>query len=280
MAQMDIFSYTDYRKFLNDYYLDNKSRNRHFTVRYIAEQVGFKSASFFSQLVNGRSNISLELARKFSSFMNLNKNQSDYFETLILYNQSKTHDEKKSHFEKLTTFKQSRIKQIDSKYFEFYDKWYYSAIRELLYLFPFNGEDYKELARLLEPSISPQQARRAISRLESWGLICKDQKGCYVRSDKKSISTGLDAQSFYINNYQQAVLNLAQQAIDNFPKESRQFSTLTLSLSPAGYRKFLLELQDFRHRLLAIGEEDCTEDRVYQLNMQLFPITKQVKKES
>ncbi|MFP4162403.1 MAG: TIGR02147 family protein [Chitinispirillaceae bacterium] len=275
---MDIFNYTDYRKFLNDYYLEKKSCHRHFTVRYIAKEVGFKSASFFSQLVRGRSNISLELAGKFSTFMNLTKTQSAYFETLILYNQARSHEEKRIYFEKLTTFRQSKIKQIDAKYFEFYDKWYYSALRELFYIYPFDGKDYKGLAKLLEPSISPQQARRAVARLEKWGLIRKDQNGFYVRSDNQSISTGLDAHSFYINNYQRAVLNLAKEAIDNFAKDSRQFSTLTLSLSPSGYKNFLWELQEFRHKLLSLGENDSEEDRIYQLNIQLFPLSKQLQR--
>lgn len=275
---MDIFNYTDYRKFLNDFYLEKKAHHRHFTVRYIAEQVGFKSASFFSQLVRGRSNISLELARKFSSFMNLTKTQSAYFETLILYNQAKSHEEKKNHFEKLITFRQSKIKKIDSKYFEFYDKWYYSAIRELLYIYPFDGENYKTFAKLLEPSITPQQARKAISRLEKWGLVNKNKDGFYIRSDNESISTGLDAHSFYINNYQRAVLNLAQEAINNYTRDCRQFSTLTLSLSPGGYKKFLFELQEFRHKLLTVGEEDSEEDRIYQLNIQLFPLSKKIQR--
>ena len=273
---MNIFDYTDYRKFLYDYYIEQKSKHSFFTVRYIAEKVGFRSASFFSQLIKGRSNISLELAGKFSTFLGFTDNQRAYFQTLICYNQAKCHDDKRIFFEKLTSFRHSRIKKIDAKLFAFYDKWYYSAIRELLHFYSFYG-DFKELARLLEPSITPQQAKTAINRLLKWGLIKKDELGLYHRSDNQSITTGPDAQSFYINNYQQAVLHLAKAALDNFPRNERQFSTLTMSLSQSGYKRFEDELQQIRHRLLAIAEQDSSEDRVYQLNIQLFPLTKQIK---
>lgn len=275
---MNIYDYTDYRKFLYDFYMEKKAKHRYFTVRYIAKNVGFKSASFFSQLIKGKSNISLELARKFSSFFNLTANQADYFEALICYNQAKSHDEKKFYFEKLSSFKNSRIKTIDAKYFEFYDKWYYTAIRELLYFYPLK-EDYKKLAKLLIPAISPVQAQRAIARLVKWGMIKKDEAGFYTRSDTHSITTGIDAQSFYINNYQQAILKLARDALDNFPRDQRQFSTLTMSLSPQGYEKFKDELQQFRSRLLELAEQDSFEERVYQLNFQLFPLTKQTKRD-
>ncbi len=278
LTTMNIYDYTDYRKFLYDYYMEQKSRHRYFTVRYIAKKVGFRSASFFSQLVNDKSNISLELARKFSSFMGLTKNQSDYFEALICYNQARLHSEKRMFFEKLTTFKNSRIKCIDAKYFEFYDKWYYSAIRELLYFYEFK-DDYKKLARLLIPSITVLEAQRAIARLEKWGLIKKDCRGYFSRSDKENITTGSDAQSFHINNYQQAILKLAADALDMIPRNHRQFSTLTMSLSPQGFQMFKDELQQFRRRLLDIAQKDSSENRVYQLNFQLFPLTKQVTKD-
>ncbi len=275
---MNIYDYTDYRKFLYDYYLQQKAEHRHFTLRYIAKEVGFRSASFFSQLINGKSNISLKMARRFSTFMKLNPTQEEYFQTLICYNQAKTHDEKKIFFEKLTGFRNSRIKCIDSKYFEFYDKWYYTAIRELLYIHPFDG-NYKKLGRLLIPSIGLSEAQKAIRRLEKWGLIKRGENGLFYRSDNQNITTGSDAQSFYINNYQQAILKLAGDALDNIPRDQRQFSTLTMSLSPKGYEKFKDELQLFRRRLLEIAQEDSSEDRVYQLNFQLFPLTKKAKRD-
>lgn len=269
---MNIFDYTDYRKYLRDYYENRKAVDRSFTVRYIAENVGFKSASFFCQLMSGRSNMSPELANKFSEFIGFNKKESDYFETLVSYNQAKNHPQKKKLFEKLIGFKQSKIRTIDSDLYEFYDKWYYNAIRELLFFYPFSG-NFQDLAKILNPSISPAEAQKAVALLDQWGLIKKEASGRYVRSDNQSITTGMEAQSFYINNYQHAVLDLAKEALDRFPRDERSLSTLTISLSPGGYNKIESEIHLFRRRMLIIAEEDSRENRVYQMNIQLFPMT-------
>jgi uncharacterized protein (TIGR02147 family) len=269
---MNIFDYTDYRKYLRDYYENRKGTDRSFTVRHIAENVGLKSASFFSQLMNGRSNMSPELAYKFSKFIGHNKKECDYFETLVSYNQAKSHPQKKKLFEKLISFKQSKIRTIDSNLYEFYDKWYYNAIRELLFFYPFNG-NFQMLGKILNPSISPAEAQKAVTLLDQWGLIKRDASGRYVRSDDQSITTGMEAQSFYVNNFQHAVLDLAKGALDRFPRDERSLSTLTMSLSPEGYHKMESEIHLFRRRMLTIAEEDTRENRVYQMNVQLFPMT-------
>jgi uncharacterized protein (TIGR02147 family) len=269
---MNIFDYSDYRKYLRDYYQDQKARDRNFTVRYIAEKVGFKSASFFCQLMNGRSNMSTELINKFCLFLNFDKKESAYFESLVNYNQAKNHIQKKKLFENIISFKQSKVRMIDANLYEFYDKWYYNAIRELLYFYPFSG-DYHKLAKVLNPAISPAEARTAIALLLTWGLVRKDESGRYVRSDNQSITTGMAAESFYINNFQHAVLDLAKGSLDRFPRSERSLSTLTMSLSSGAYQKVESEIHLFRQRLLSIAEADLHEERVYQMNIQLFPVT-------
>lgn len=269
---MNIFDYTDYRKYLRDFYENRKATDRSFTVRYIAENVGFKSASFFCQLMNGRSNMSPGLVNKFSGFLGLNKKEFGFFTTLVSYNQAKNHQQKKKLFEKLISFKQSKIRTIDANLYKFYDKWYYNAIRELLFFYPFSG-DFRELSKILNPSISPAEARKSVALLEEWGLIKKEASGRYVRSDNRSITTGMQAHSFYINNFQHAVLDLAKGALDLFPREERSLSTLTMSLSSEGYHKMESEIHLFRRRMLTIAEEDTRENRVYQMSIQLFPMT-------
>ena len=42
-----VFEYSDYRKFLLDYYSEKKAANRNFSHRFIANRVGFKSGGHF-----------------------------------------------------------------------------------------------------------------------------------------------------------------------------------------------------------------------------------------
>ena len=87
----------------------------------------------------------------------------------MLYNQAKSHAEKKRWFEKILAFLKSKVKIVEVSQYEFFEKWYYVAIRELLAFYKFSG-DYKALGKSVEPPISPSQAKKAITLLMRLGL--------------------------------------------------------------------------------------------------------------
>ncbi len=273
---MNVFDYMDYREFLRDVYQTNKAKNKHYSCRYIAQKVGFKSASFFSQILKGRSNISLQMASRFAAFLQLKRKEVEFFEALVLFNQAKSHQEKKQGFERLMTFRTSRVKIVGAEQYEFYEKWYYTVIRELLHFHPFNG-NYDALAKVLTPPIKPSEAKEAIALLLKLGMIRKNAQGKWIRSDTVSSSTGYTENTTAIHNFQLQTLALAGEAIDRFPRDSRSISTLTLSLSHRGFQAFEDELNGFRRKLLKIAEGDDHEDSIYQLNFQIFPLAKIVR---
>ena len=59
---------------------------------------------------------------------------------------------------------------VSKDQFAFYNTWYIPAIRELLFFFDFSG-DCKSLAKKLQPSITPLQAKKAIEVLCSLGFL-------------------------------------------------------------------------------------------------------------
>ena len=270
---LDIFTYSDYRKYLLDFYEAEKKRNPHFSHRYIAQKVGFNSSGFFSKILQGKTNISNELALKFVDFCKLKKSEADYFGLLVLYNQAKSHADKKRWFEKILAFSKSKVKIVEVSQYEFFEKWYYVAIRELLAFYKFNG-DYKDLAKSVDPPISPSQAKKAIALLERLNLIKKGPDGFYSQTDVL-ISTGYDAKTVAINNFQLSTLDLAKESIDRFPKEERDISTLTLSFSGPLYQTLSEKLKNFRREMLELVKNDPNPvDRVYQINFQIFPLSR------
>ena len=270
---MDIFLYTDFRKYLYDFYEAEKKRNPHFSHRYIAQKVGFSSSGFFSKIIQGKTNISNELALRFADFLKLKKNEADYFGLLVLFNQAKSHADKKRWFEKIVAFSKSKVKIVEVSQYKFFEKWYYVAIRELMAFFPFRG-DYKQLAKMMDPPISPSQAKKAVRLLEHLDLIKKDENGVYSLSDVL-ISTGYDAKTLAINNFQLATLDLAKESIDRFTKEERDISTLTLSFSKEIYETIHERLKGFRREILELVKNDPGRvDKVYQVNFQIFPLSR------
>jgi uncharacterized protein (TIGR02147 family) len=267
-----IFSYTDFRKFLADYYHEKKALRKSFSYRYIAGKVGFKSAGHFTQIITGKANISIVLIERFAEFLKLKKREAEYFQALVLFNQARNHEDKKRCFDKMTSFREATVRIVDANQYEFYDKWYYTAVHELLDFYLFNG-DYKELGRQIEPSISPAEAQKAIELLVDLGFIKQDGNG-YFRKTSAAITTGKSASSLAVNSFVLNALKLSAEAIDRFPRDERNLSWLTMSLSQESYAAIVEELRTFRRRALDIASHDPTANRVYQFNFQIFPLSK------
>ncbi len=156
---------------------------------------------------------------------------------------------------------------------EFYSQWWYSAIRELLNYYRFK-DDYRALARRLDPPIGIEQAKEAIAILERLNMIERDGEG-YYRQTASIITTGeRQEQSLNVMNFQIATIDLAKESLRRHRSEVRDISTLTLTLSPESIRKARAEIAALQKKLLAVAEEDREVDSVYQINFQMFPLTK------
>ena len=50
---LDIFEYTDYRKYLKDYYETKKKKNKSFSYQQFANNAGFKTKTFLFNVIQG-----------------------------------------------------------------------------------------------------------------------------------------------------------------------------------------------------------------------------------
>ncbi len=270
----DIFNYSDYRNYLEDYYKEQKQKDKKFSHRYFAQKAGINSSGFFSDVIAGKRNLTPALILKFSKALKLKRNQEEYFEFLVNFNQSTSLEEKNHYYEKMLSFKNTNIKILEKEQHEFYSTWYFSAIRELLYFYKFK-DNFKELARKLNPPIREDQAKKAIQVLEKCDLIRKDKNGYYYQTSA-IISSGNDFKSMNVANFQLATIDLAKDAIRGTRKlhKDRSISTVTLTLSKKSYESASEKIAKLRKDLLALAEQDKAVDRVYQMNFQIFPLTR------
>ena len=160
---------------------------------------------------------------------------------------------------------------VDKKQFKYYDKWYYSAVRLVLLIIDFK-DDYRMLASMLSPAISSREARRAIKLLESLDMIRRDERG-YYRPVEQHVDTGTNSYAMAINNYALNTLKLAEYAFNNIPEEERRVSWVTAAVTKEGYRRIVNEMREFRRRIHEITADDGAE-RIHQVNMQIFPLSK------
>lgn len=273
-AAIRVFDYLDYREFLREVYQRNKAADPKFSCRYIAAKVGFKSASYFTQVLHGRTDMTPAMALRFSDFLKMERRESDYFELLVLYARSKSATERRCYLEQLAAFRESKARLVPPEHYEFYESWHHTAVRELLFIEPFAG-DYALLAKRIRPAIPVAKARESIELLLRLGMA-RREGDLVVRSSTQSTTTGEAVRAVQIDQFHSACLQLAQSTIDEMPREERNLSTLTVTLSPAAIERVNQEIGDFRRRILAIAEADSNETEVYHMGIQFFPMTRKV----
>jgi uncharacterized protein (TIGR02147 family) len=267
----NIFEYYDYHKYLLDYYTEKKGTSRYFSYRYMSRQLGI-DAGYLVKVLQGQKNLSYQSTPQVASLLKLNKKETEYFKVLVLFGKTKSNTEIAEYFEKLLHISETKRTSIDADKYEFYKKWYYSVVREVIGFFPFSG-DYKALAEMILPPITPGQARKSVELLERLDLIKKDQGGFYVPTER-FITTGEKWRSIAIRQFQEETIQLAKTALDVVPKDERDMSTITLSISREGFEEIKEILKQTRRQVFEVAEKDQNVNGAYQLNLQLFPISK------
>lgn len=268
---VNIFEYIDYRRYLKDAYSERREESSKFSYRFIAAKVGFASPGFFANVLSGKKDISLKLALKFAELFRLGRKEKEYFENLVLFNKATGISEKNEYLDRLLAMRGTHIKKVEGHQGEYFEKWHHTAVRELIAIRPFRG-DFRSLASMTNPPITVQEARNSIELLERLGLILKNDYGVYERTDA-AISAGDSVSQAIINAYQVQAMDLAKYAMVHLPSGTRNFSTLTVSVSGPTYDAMLEELRGFRRRLLEMAQDSDDVDRVYQMNFHLFPVT-------
>ena len=80
---VDLFSYSDYRKFLMDRFLELQSRFPDFSQRRLAKNSGILNPGFFNEVIKGRRNLTSACALKFSVGLRLTEEEKEFFVTMV-----------------------------------------------------------------------------------------------------------------------------------------------------------------------------------------------------
>ena len=276
--RINIFDYTDYRKYLADYYSLQKIVNPAFSYRYFAKKAGINSSGFYKELIDGKRSLSRSLILKFSGAIRHSKKEADYFENMVYFSEASTVEEQKLYFNKMMSHYESKAYRLLGEQYEYFSRWYYIVVRELI-SFVRLKDDFRSLARMLNPPIREDQARKAIYILEKLGLIEKDSEGYYTRTSSV-ITTGYPSDDTGVNllniiNFQKEMLTMAHNAYDRHSFKKMDMSTLTLSVSEHTFLAMKEEIANFRKKLLSMAEKDDHPDRIYQLCHYFFPVTRE-----
>lgn len=244
-----------------------------FSYRYL-ERLSGLSRSYFKLILDGKRNLSSRAANQLARALKLRKKELVYFETLVLYNQAQSDDEKDRYFEYLMTLRPSvPIEGMTPDQYEYFSKTYFVEIREMVAM-PGFQEDPHWICQNLRRSLKPKEVQHALEVLERLGLVKRTRSGKLKHSDK-TIESPLHAESIDIFNYHRQLLNEGKDAITAAPFEEWDVGTITIPMPKKALPRVMKILKKCREEIIDFinqGEQDYHE--VFQVNMQMFPVTK------
>jgi uncharacterized protein (TIGR02147 family) len=276
---LSVFQFLDAREFLRRAYDAQKRVNKGFSHRYIAKAMGAGSSSFFKDVLNGRASLNPARAARFARLFCMPDRDAEYFERLVLYTQATMPDEKERLLKMLTRGKGAGEQSVlEASQTEYIQKWHYAAVRELLVITDAHG-DPAALGEKLDPPLTAAEVRSALELLLRLKLIRKTAQGRYEKVDKVVV-TGPKTDPSLARAGILANLDLARRALDLHPRETRPFSYLTVSVSKDSLHYIQEKLREVRRDILERVSRDEAVDRLYQINMQVFPLSKPPAKQS
>ena len=270
----DIFAFTDFRLYLAEYFKVRSEKERSFTKAYICRKLGQPNTrSFFSDILRDRKPLSPAKTEGLIGVLELKEEEAKYFRSMVLHNQSDLPSEKGYYLEQLIASNRSSASALDKKFFEYYRNWWHSTLRALLDIIDVD-KDLSPLVKAIFPPLSPAKIRDSFALLKKLGLIRKNQNGHWKPSEK-TIHSGTYLQDEVVKQYQIQCLDVAKSAILSQKGRLRNMATETISVSESGSRAIEDRMEKFLSDVRALVRNDGqTADRVYQLNVQLFPQSK------
>ncbi|MDG5813875.1 TIGR02147 family protein [Chitinispirillales bacterium ANBcel5] len=272
----DIFKYQNFRDYLKAYYEEQKAAKKAFSYRSFSQQADFSSPSFIYNVIEGRRNLTKTSIVKLSRAIGLTREEADYFENLVFFNQAKTVIDKTTFYSRIAEMRRSiDIEIVTKERYQYFSDWYHSVIREVVAFYDFK-DDYTKLGSFLTPAISAKQARDSVRLLEKLGFIAKQKNGCYAQVNSAIAAKPSAVESFLIERFQMEMLQMALRSYQKIPLSDRMSSSTTFSVSRETFELFKQKARDFRRELAEIAKLDSSPDCAYQFTMNLFPLSRSV----
>lgn len=274
MAQWkpDIFAHLDYRAYLKAYYDAAKANLPQFSYRYFSRRAGFASSNFLKLVIDGQRNPSADSVDKIAGAIGLSADEHRFFAHLVAFDQARDAEERAHHLEQLTAMRRFwDARPIDGMLFEYLSHWYNVAIRELA-----AGADFRDdpawIAARLHPPITPGQARAALTLLLDLGLLERTADGRVVQAEV-TLDAGHEVRAVGARRFHRQMIERGREALDTVGPDRRDISGMTVCVRADRVEELKRRLRAFREQLMAFCDEQADPDTVYQINMQLFPLT-------
>lgn len=266
-----LLDYLDYREFLKEYLEKAKPEKPWLSLRYLGGRLDLDAGNLAKMLQKER-HLPERCIQALANELGLNAHETEYLTLLLEFGKAGRADKEREVYERILDLKYVRPAVVGKTQYAFYRDWKPTAVLALLHLGNFRkGET--EIAEKLEPRITVQESLETLKLLESLGLARREKGNRWV-ANESLLTTGEGWKDIAIREYQRQTLRLSERSLEKHHPEDRDVSTLTVTLGEGDFEKIRELTKEFRRNVLQIATANADPDRVYQMNLQLFPLSK------
>lgn len=268
-----ITEYQDYRQYMQDFYQERK-RSSYFTWRKFASLAGFASPAYLKLVCDGKTSLSKPGIPKVARAMNLEGFDYTYFTLLVKFGNAKNDSEKESALKELEReARMNKIRIVDADAFRYYEDPNCPIIRELAPIMP--GATLGEIASKIRQGVTAAEVREILQFLVKANLLQKNEDGTYEQT-QKAVKGSKETIPLAIRTMNRKMSELAVRSIIKDSVEERNFSGITMGIDKSIYDRITKEIDAFRKKIVDIANECQKIDQVYQMNLQVFPLTDKI----
>lgn len=266
---IDIFQFTSFRKYLDEYQAARVQTDPDFTRAGACALLGLpKTRSYYNDIIKGKK-LSTRMIPKFVEVLGLNKKEAKYFETMVNMDQAKTATERNAFFEELLKQHPDSHRILNEDAYEYYNHWYNSVLFTALEVVDVS-DDLEPIQKLISPKVSVGTLKRSLELLERLGFVRKNENG-FWKSCRDSVSSGTYNNSDLVRQYQLQCFELSKQALLAGDESSSDMATFTFSVSDDAFKAIAKEIQGLKakvRKIIMLDKKKATG--VHQLNVHLF----------
>lgn len=243
-----------------------QEKNPQYSLRAFARDLGVSHA-YLSMVFNGQLKLSAKNALKFSQVLDLNEEVSK----ALLKGTLEEPSEKRGKGQQESKIKRAPFFFLEIDQFKLFSEWHHFAILDLTTLKGFQPNTAWIAKRL---GISKNEVSTAVKRLERLRLLRRNGKRWEKTHEHLAIPTSKSHQA--MRQLHSNLINLALETLALDKKrdyERRDISGAMFAINSKRLPQAKKKIEKFRRQLLQyLSKGEC--DELYQLNVQLFSLTR------
>ncbi len=288
MEYPELSQFVDYREYLAAFFdfkvHETKGKLRPYSYSDFSASADIKSPNYLKLIIEGKRNLSKDMCRRFSRALKHSRSETKEFGLLVDYCQEKDPLQRTRNLKDLSEYRAKRSLQageLNPKTWNLVSNWLvwvlYAMADQKDVVFTPQG-----LRKVLRGQVNEAQIQQALDILLDAGDIQIDSETHEARRTGKTMS-GLDKiPAEMIRKIQSELIYLGLESLHKNSAHEREVSGFTLAMTEKEFEWVRFELRKLRKQIqkeIAIKREQSPGERVFQVNIQLFPVTDKTTEE-